>query len=142
MQRRLLKNFWDIDGLRDRLSAIGDVIEQEGLPNGAVPSDIFEEIDTAIELTHKYNKEIDICIIISSRYGLVSSPPFYELTRDKSYLYFGELSLGEFSLGEECYAIYVRTQNQLKKYLKGIEEFYKNKYNTQILSDNVIHISW
>lgn len=134
----MIKWFLDLDSL----SKIGDMIEQEGLFDGAVPPSIYEEIDTAIELTHKDVKEIDICIIISSRYGLVSSPPFYELTRDKSYLYFGELSLGELFLGEECYVIYVRTQNQLNKYLKGIEEFYKNKYNTQILSNNVIHISW
>lgn len=120
----------------DVLSKIGDVIEQEGLTDGAVPSGIFEEINTAIEsIEHKNVKEIDVCIKIST-YGLVSSPPFYKLTRDEYTPY-----LGGLSLEEERYAIHVRTQNQLNKYLKGIEEFYKNKYNTQILPDNVIRIS-
>lgn len=120
------------------LSNMMDIIEQEGLSDGVVLPRIFEEIDTAIELAqHQYVKKIDICIIISSKYGRISSPPFYKLTRDKS-----SLGLGGLFLTEECHVIYVRTQNQLNKYLNGIEEFYKNKYNTQILPENIIHISW
>lgn len=122
----------------DILSKTRDIIEQEGLSDGVVPPGIFEEIDTAIELAkHQYVKKIDICIITSSRYGLISSPPFYKLTRDKSSLNFGGLFLTE-----ECYVIYVRTQNQLNKYLKDIEEFYKNSYNTQMLPSHIIRISW
>lgn len=120
------------------LSDMRDIIEQEGLSDGVVPPRIFEEIDAAIELAkHQYVKKVDICIITSSRYGLISSPPFYKLTRDKSSLDFGGLFLAE-----ECYVIYVRTQNQQNKYLKGIEKFYKNCYNTQILPSHIIHISW